>query len=51
MRLRCVLAALLLLALAAEAQNQPIGVIAFGAHPDDCDLDAGGPAAKYGAWR
>ena len=24
-------------------------VIAFGAHPDDCDLGAGGLAAKYAA--
>src|SRR5690242_6464983 len=43
------LAALLFLPLAAKAQNQPIRVIAFGAHPDDCDLGAGGLAAKYAA--
>ena len=29
------------------AQNKPVHVIAFGAHPDDCDLGAGGIAAKY----
>ena len=31
------------------AQNEPVRVIAFGAHPDDCDLGAGGLAAKYAA--
>src|SRR5437763_16898412 len=36
-----VLAALSLLALPALAQNKPVRVIAFGAHPDDCDLGAG----------
>jgi LmbE family N-acetylglucosaminyl deacetylase len=34
---------------AASAQNEPVRVIAFGAHPDDCDLGAGGLAAKYAA--
>jgi LmbE family N-acetylglucosaminyl deacetylase len=33
----------------AYAQNEPVRVIAFGAHPDDCDLGAGGLAAKYAA--
>jgi LmbE family N-acetylglucosaminyl deacetylase len=36
-------------AMQAGAQNAPIRVIAFGAHPDDCDLGAGGLAAKYAA--
>lgn len=36
-------------ALSARAQNQPLRVIAFGAHPDDCDEGAGGIAAKYSA--
>ena len=31
----------------AKTQNQPVRVIAFGAHPDDCDIGAGGLAAKY----
>jgi|HubBroStandDraft_6_1064221.scaffolds.fasta_scaffold3883108_1 hypothetical protein len=31
----------------AFAQNEPLHVIAFGAHPDDCDLGAGGLAAKH----
>ena len=30
---------------ALSAQNEPVRVIAFGAHPDDCDLGAGGLAA------
>jgi LmbE family N-acetylglucosaminyl deacetylase len=35
--------------LRAQVQSQPVRVIAFGAHPDDCDLGAGGIAAKYAA--
>ncbi|PYV60752.1 MAG: GlcNAc-PI de-N-acetylase [Acidobacteria bacterium] len=46
-RLRCVFASVLLVALPARTQNQPVRVIAFGAHPDDCDLGAGGVAAKF----
>ena len=48
------------LALGHEAASQPqrtqlpstdgkLNVIAFGAHPDDCDQRAGGTAAKYAA--
>src|SRR2546430_17470531 len=48
-RFACLLAALSFLALPGRAQNQPVRVIAFGAHPDDCDLGAGGLAAKYAA--
>jgi LmbE family N-acetylglucosaminyl deacetylase len=33
--------------LAANCQNNPLRVIVFGAHPDDCDLEAGGIAIKY----
>jgi LmbE family N-acetylglucosaminyl deacetylase len=45
--------AIALVALNASAQ-QPSGdaklrVIAFGAHPDDCDMRAGGTAAKWAA--
>ncbi|HST11490.1 MAG TPA: PIG-L family deacetylase [Terriglobales bacterium] len=43
----CLLAILLVPALLA--QNVPVRVIAFGAHPDDCDIGAGGLAAKYAA--
>jgi LmbE family N-acetylglucosaminyl deacetylase len=45
--LACVIAILLVPAL--SAQSNPVRVIAFGAHPDDCDLGAGGLAAKYAA--
>lgn len=31
----------------ACANAQQIRVIAFGAHPDDCDLGAAGTAAKF----
>ena len=47
--LTCVLAMLWFPPSLAQAQNQPVRVIAFGAHPDDCDLGAGGLAAKYAA--
>ncbi|MFY9153894.1 MAG: PIG-L family deacetylase [Prolixibacteraceae bacterium] len=29
------------------AQDQKISVVVIGAHPDDCDLDAGGTAIKF----
>ena len=31
------------------AQDRPLRVIAFGAHPDDCDIRAAGTAAKFRA--
>jgi LmbE family N-acetylglucosaminyl deacetylase len=34
---------------AATAQDNKIRVIAFGAHPDDCEVRAGGVAAKFAA--
>ena len=46
---------LLLAALAAGApgpagaQQTKLNIIAFGAHPDDCDIRAGGVAAKWAA--
>ena len=33
----------------APASGQALRVIAFGAHPDDCDQKAGGTAAKWAA--
>jgi hypothetical protein len=33
----------------AFTEDKPIRIIAFGAHPDDCDLGAGGLAIKYAA--
>ena len=36
-------------AAAVAAQDQPLRIIAFGAHPDDCDIRAGGTAAKWAA--
>jgi LmbE family N-acetylglucosaminyl deacetylase len=31
------------------AQEAPLRIIVFGAHPDDCDIGGGGLAAKYAA--
>jgi LmbE family N-acetylglucosaminyl deacetylase len=39
-------AGFVLLAVLAEAQEAPLRVIAFGAHPDDCDIKFGGTAAR-----
>lgn len=33
--------------LSLTAQTEPINVIVFGAHPDDCDMDAGGTAILF----
>jgi LmbE family N-acetylglucosaminyl deacetylase len=33
--------------LVVSGQNNPVRVIVFGAHPDDCDLETGGIAIKY----
>ena len=33
--------------LSMNAQEKPLKIIVFGAHPDDCDLKAGGTAMKF----
>lgn len=49
--LHCLAAILLagFLLSGASGQDKKISVIAFGAHPDDCDGRAGGTAAKWAA--
>ena len=39
----------LLAAAAAPAADAPLRIIVFGAHPDDCDIDAGGTAVLWAA--
>jgi LmbE family N-acetylglucosaminyl deacetylase len=43
------LALLVVLAGVLSAQTDKLRVIAFGAHPDDCDIRFGGTAAKFAA--
>ena len=38
---------LLLFSFYAQTQDNPLQIIVIGAHPDDCDLDAGGTAALW----
>src|SRR5215469_5465220 len=45
--LLCALTTMSFSAEPPQEQNKSVRVIAFGAHPDDCDLGAGGLAAKY----
>src|SRR2546425_10870557 len=33
----------------APANNRPLRIICFGAHPDDCEIQAGGVAAMWAA--
>jgi LmbE family N-acetylglucosaminyl deacetylase len=44
-----ILAVVLPLQVELEAQVAPLNIIAFGAHPDDCDIRAGGTAALWAA--
>lgn len=49
-RVLCIVAVLLLAcSLAAQAPDGKLRIIAFGAHPDDCDSRVGGTAAKWAA--
>ena len=43
------LAALLALASSSAQAQEPLRIIAFGAHPDDCDIRSGGVAARWAA--
>ena len=43
----CALTGLLAAALPLSAQERKLRIIAFGAHPDDCDIKFGGTAAKF----
>ena len=43
----CLLLILFMALAVAPSTAEPIRVIAIGAHPDDCDIKAGGIAAKY----
>src|SRR5688572_3289939 len=45
--LACALTGLLAAALPLGAQERKLRIIAFGAHPDDCDIKFGGTAAKF----
>jgi LmbE family N-acetylglucosaminyl deacetylase len=44
-----VLGVFLMMLISAIGQEQKLNIIAFGAHPDDCDGRAGGVAAKWAA--
>ncbi len=46
-RLILLLIAFPCLGIVASAQSDPVRVIIIGAHPDDCDSDAGGTAALW----
>jgi LmbE family N-acetylglucosaminyl deacetylase len=42
-----VLSGLMALSSPAFSQQEPLNIVVFGAHPDDCDLDAGGTALLF----
>lgn len=41
------LVVILLLSAARAFSQEPVNVVVIGAHPDDCDIDAGGTAIKF----
>src|SRR5215217_2337991 len=43
------LAASVLIAFTSQAADAPLRIICFGAHPDDCEIQAGGTAAMWAA--
>ena len=47
MRKLVILLVMILGRFVCTAQDKPINVIVFGAHPDDCDIDAGGTAILF----
>ncbi len=49
MKLKTILTAAAAMIVTAAAAQNPINVIVIGAHPDDCDINAGGIAALYSA--
>ena len=46
---RVVVLCLMWAGLAPAQEAPPVRVIMFGGHPDDCDIKAGGTAARYAA--
>ena len=49
MVIRTLLLGGLALAMLAQTNDGKLRIIAFGAHPDDCDIKSGGTAAKWAA--
>lgn len=43
----CLLIILIVIGITSKAQERPLNVVVIGAHPDDCDNEAGGTAIKF----